>query len=82
MSFSTILTSFFFSDLALLGMCLTDKGQFHLIEGNGKAAMECFMKGYGISVFLHGFKGVQVSRIVYIISTAFVTIFADCSDEQ
>ena len=43
-------------------MCLTDKGQFHLIEGNGKAALECFMKGYGISVFLHGFKGVQVKN--------------------
>ena len=51
------------SAVALLGLCLTGKGQFHLIVGNGDEALECFIKGFGLSVYLHGWSNVQVRTL-------------------
>ena len=49
-----------YSSLALLGMCLTDKGQFHLIVGNGKAALDCFRRGLSVAKEVFGEDHIQV----------------------
>ena len=60
------------SDTALLGMCLTDKGQFHLIVGDGRAALACFKKALSISRKVHGEDDIQVNVLSLLLHTLII----------